>query len=357
MRALVCHIKWNLCLPTGRGYAPRLSMSRRDPSINVPPVGTEAQPGALDCTGEIPPMERTIHVNISTNLADLMLNPRKAEWNPSPAVISTILQKEQFTDLNGSKKPCGDLSSVVLHHVRLSNACSNIPVAVGLKMTGIEENVFSPTAQRFAAILPENAINQSRVLEHSDKSSTQTFASKFPGYTASNLAHRNVYKVESGGVVFAASDHPMIQAIQENAESLGTGHFAPLEGKGSQGLYSIGQEMWDQVLPHVLEQVQSQVRTCDMTGLSVRLSPADYSSWAQVRQKVIETETAGVRANFQRKMRMEANADARHELQTELDAALGEIEDGVDHKQISFSGDVDLKLSFLGSDAAKSAMP
>jgi len=330
-------------------------MSRRDATINSSAHAPEPQLGSFDA-GEVPPLERTIHINISTNLADLMLNPRKAEWNPSPAVISTILQKEQFTDLNGSKEPCGDLSSVVLHHVRLSNACSNIPVAVGLRMTGIEENVFSPTAQKFAAILPENAINQSRVLEHSDKSSTQTFANKFPGYTASNMAHRNVYKVESGGVVFAASDHPMIQAIQENADSLQMGHFAPLEGKGSQGLYSIGQEMWEQVLPHVLEQVQSQVRTCDMTAMRLQIAPADHSSWTQVRQHVVDTETAGVRKNYMRKINSAVDAEAREALKTEMQCSLQEMEDQIDHTKISMSGDVDLKLSFLGSNVAKSML-
>jgi hypothetical protein len=320
-------------------------MSRRDPATNasheIPAPVLQYAPG------EIPPLERVIHVNINTNLADLMLNPRKAGWHPSEAVISTILQKEQFTDLNGTKKPCGDLRSVVLHHVKLTNACSNIPVAVGLRMTGIEEKVFSPTAQKFAAILPENAINQSRVLDHSDKSSTHTFASKFPGYTATNLSQRNVHKVPSQGVVFAAADHPMIQAIQENKECLQMGHFAPLEGQGSQGLYSIGEDMWNHVLPHVLDQVESQVRTCDMTGLNVQITPADHSSWTQVRQQVLATETAALKTAFERKIGLAESAPERDGLRAEMTTALKDYESSIDLQKMTVSGDLELQYKFI----------
>lgn len=325
-------------------------MSRRDATISDTLPDHQATT-TIDHT-KIPALERTIHINISTNLSDLMINPHHAEWNPSESTMAAILQQEQFTDLNGGMEALGDLKSVCLHHVRMTNGCSSIPVAVGLRITGIEETVFSPTAQKFAAILPENAINQSKVLEQGDKKETHIFSNKFPGYTANNLATRHVHHVPSQGVVFCPADHPMVEAIKENEEVLQMGHFAPLTGNGQNGqLYSIGTDVWDHVFPHVLQQVSSQVRSVDMTQMRVQVIPAEYPSWAAVRTAVIATESAATKKSLMRKIADTVDPDQREILKTEMQAALSDIEDSVDNAKMSMTADLNLSYKFLADNS------
>jgi hypothetical protein len=74
------------------------------------------------------PLKRTVAVNIRASLGDLCLRKQKSTWAPSAEALRTIMQQRKFTDLSGTTEAHGDLKSVVLHSMTLSNVSSDFDV-------------------------------------------------------------------------------------------------------------------------------------------------------------------------------------------------------------------------------------
>lgn len=95
------------------------------------------------------------------------------------------VRQRKFTDLSGTAEPQGDLSSIVLHSMKLKHSRSSFPVALGLRATGVDDCTFSSTGEAFSTILlPESESARERVLQTDDVSLAYEFAKKFPGVCA-----------------------------------------------------------------------------------------------------------------------------------------------------------------------------
>ena len=82
-----------------------------------------------------------------------------------PSVRGRRAQRK-FLDLGGSAENQGDLRSVVLHKMTLGAQKSTFPVALGVRMTGVDDKAFSQTGESYSMITMPNAdSHQSRVLQ------------------------------------------------------------------------------------------------------------------------------------------------------------------------------------------------
>lgn len=105
------------------------------------------------------PLKRNMVVSVRASLAELSAQSVKATWSPSQANLKAIFQQRQFVSLQGKSEMQGDLSQVVMHSVTANSVKSSFPVAVGAKMTGVDENTFSSQGIGYSMIVPANQHN------------------------------------------------------------------------------------------------------------------------------------------------------------------------------------------------------
>ena len=74
-------------------------------------------------------------------------------------------------DLGGSAENQGDLKSVVLHKMTLAAHKSTFPVALGIRVPGVDDATFSSTGEPYSTIvLPQSETSTGKVLQADDVS-------------------------------------------------------------------------------------------------------------------------------------------------------------------------------------------
>ena len=127
------------------------------------------------------PLQRKFAVNFRASLAELQAKSVKAVWSPSQENLKSIFQQRQFVSLKGKSEMQGDLRQVVIHSIAANNVLSTFPVAVGARMTGVDENTFSSQGTGFSLIIPANqANNNTTTLQKDDVSIAYDFSQKYP---------------------------------------------------------------------------------------------------------------------------------------------------------------------------------
>ena len=73
------------------------------------------------------------------------------------------------TDLQGNAESQGDLKSIVLHKMAISAQKNTFPVALGVRITGVDDSTFSQTGEAYSAIsLPATDLHTARTLQEDD---------------------------------------------------------------------------------------------------------------------------------------------------------------------------------------------
>jgi hypothetical protein len=174
--------------------------------------GALAEGNNFSTVGPNNPLKRSIVVSISATLAELCNQQKKAVWQPSRENIRSIMQQRKFTSLSGSGEAQGDLKSIVLHDMSVSQVASTFPIALGAKVTGVDNMTYASTGEPYSlVVLPKTTSVQSRLLQKDDVSVAYNFANKFPGYTAQNIATKGIHEVSQRRFVLVAADrecHP-----------------------------------------------------------------------------------------------------------------------------------------------------
>ena len=77
--------------------------------------------------------------------------------------------QRKFTDLSGTSEAQGDLKSIVLHKLEMVAQKSSFPVALGIRITGVDDSTFSQTGESYSAVaLPNADTHISRTLQEDD---------------------------------------------------------------------------------------------------------------------------------------------------------------------------------------------
>merc|ERR1712166_779824 len=235
----------------------------------------------------------------------LCLRANTATWSPpSSEATKSIFQQRKFMDLGGSAENQGDLKSVVLHKMTLGAQKSTFPVALGVRITGVDDSAYSQTGESYSMItMPMADSHVSRVLQEDNTDLAYEFARKFPGYTGE------------------------ISMMPE-------------------GLVKISSGLYETILPMVKQQVESQIKVRDLSHTSVSIAPADYSSWHDVRTELMSEAKTGFKARVEAEL-----SAAQGENLSELKAAFHQeeraIEHMIDHEVHTFSASVDVSYNFL----------
>lgn len=85
-------------------------------------------------------------------------------------------------DLGGDAAKQGDLKSVVVHSISAKSINSTFPIALGTKISGVDEKTFSSIGAPFSMITLPNAKKESAsLLQEDDVSVAYDFAKRYPG--------------------------------------------------------------------------------------------------------------------------------------------------------------------------------
>ena len=89
----------------------------------------------------------------------------------TPEALRTIFQQRKFTSLEGSAEPMGDLKSIVLHNLEITHVKSTFPIALGARISAVDDSTFSSTGEAFShIILPESQSTRVHSLQADDVS-------------------------------------------------------------------------------------------------------------------------------------------------------------------------------------------
>ena len=115
------------------------------------------------------PLRRNIVVSIRASLADLQSKPNKAIWSPNEEALKTIFQHRQFVSLQGRAEMQGNLKQIVMHSVTANSVKSSFPIAIGARISGVDENTFSASGASYSMVIPpEQHSNMSTTLQKDD---------------------------------------------------------------------------------------------------------------------------------------------------------------------------------------------
>jgi len=186
-----------------------------------PDSGHLAEGNSFSVAAPDNPLQRNLVVSIRASLNDLCLQKQKGTWAPSSEALKTIFQQKKFTSLDGSADTQGDLKSIVLHDMKVTHLKSTFPIALGARVSGVDDKTYSSTGEAFSTIvLPHAESTQTKRLQADDVSLAYEFSKKFPGYTSENLSDKGIHEVSQRRFVLVSADHPIISAISENADKL-----------------------------------------------------------------------------------------------------------------------------------------
>lgn len=126
----------------------------------------------FNTTNAAHPLKRTVVVNIRASLNDLCLKKSRATWAPPSAEATrAIFQQRKFTDLQGTSEAQGDLKSVVLHKMAVSSQRNTFPIALGVRIAGVDDATYSQTGEAYSTVaLPATDMHTSRTLQEEDTS-------------------------------------------------------------------------------------------------------------------------------------------------------------------------------------------
>lgn len=285
-----------------------------------------------------------MNVSIRASLNSLCLQKSKSTWAPSAEALKAIFQQKKFTSLDGAADPEGDLKSVVLHSMSCDNVVSTFPIAVGARITGVDDCTFSSTGEAYSMVaLPNTNIANERKLQADDVSLAYEFAKKFPGYTSENLSEKGIHEVSQRRFVLVAADHPIVSAISENADKLQMGEISMMP----EGLVKISQGLYDSILPLVKQQVESQIKVRDFSRAQVSIAPADFATWDDARAELLSEAKRPLKAQLDMELSAAADESAAREIRAGFQSKEAQIEHDIDHRPMEFHLSLGVKYNFL----------
>lgn len=239
---------------------------------------------------------RELHVGIRASIADLSLQGEKGTWAPSTRTLEDIFKQVVYNDLAGKTKAIGDLKSVVLNDISISNISSDFPLALGVNVFSVDNKTYTLNGNGYSVVVPPKGnISAATTLQKDDVNVVMEFAKKFPGYTSNNISSRGVHHVGARKFVLLDPTHPVVTAINDNAERLQTEDIQVLPDD----LVKVTQSVYDELMPHVMDQIKTQVKVRNFQNASVSIQPAEFPNWKSAMDEMdMDASTLDAVRNF-----------------------------------------------------------
>jgi hypothetical protein len=180
--------------------------------------------------------------------------------------------------------------------------------------------------------------------------------------------------------VLVGADHPIVSAISENADKLQTGEITmmpyvyrlpltayrltslpltayrlpltayrlPLDSCHSEGLVKVSQTLYDNILPLVKTQVESQIKVRDMSKTKVVIEPAEFGSWSDARAALVTESIRPLKAKMESDIsKCKGDDDAIEKIRAKFGEDQRDIEHKLDHSPMEVNIALGIEYNFL----------
>jgi hypothetical protein len=159
----------------------------------------------------------------SGSLHDLENEPHLATW-AVPDDMRAIFQSRSRWGPGCKRSPerAGDLSKVIMVKMSIKKVNSTFPCSVALTVAGARGNVYSSSGDQFAYCAMPNECQHSmeKVVLTTSAFVNSEYMRLYPGMTSDKLRTEKIMKPPGAAYTYIAHDHPVIEMIGENAETL-----------------------------------------------------------------------------------------------------------------------------------------
>jgi hypothetical protein len=216
-----------------------------------------------------------------------------------------------------------------------------------VRITGVDDCTFASNGEAFSTIvMPHCDEATERVLQADDCSLAYEFSTKFPGYTSENLDERGVHKVDARRFVLLNADHPMVAAIQENAERMQMGDVSMMP----EGLLKISSSLYESIAPLVKNQVHSQIKVRNFEKTRVTIAPAEFSSWSAARNELVVANKKPLKAQLASELQQWAgDSEKESAIRANFEQKEQAHEHTVDHQPMELHMELTLHYNFLSN--------
>ena len=197
--------------------------------------------------------------------ATYMIQPQHSHMFAAPATL-------------GNSKG-GNANQVVFRNVTLKQVSSSFPVALGVRMTGVEGNVFSGTGESYAhVVFPHTNWTGREVLLTSERGdAADAFREGFPGFNEANLRVVGIGDMHGEPFVFVDARHPLISMIRENQHLLQSNVD---DAERVDGRYlKVDRNVYDICMTQLENQLKLEVPNVDCTQFNISLHRLNGVPW------------------------------------------------------------------------------
>lgn len=243
------------------------------------------------------PYEKTIVVNLDSTVGKLAKG-ESLSFQIGEKAASHIFQTQQYVSIQGKQARQSNIKTAVIKRVDLVGVKSNLPIAIGLNITGVDPKEFvaqGDIGTGYSLVLPPEAeSNIEKTLQENDTQVASQFASEFPGFGPQNIASKGMVASPRGDGWFVEESHPLMAIVQENASELQMAHVQPFENN----MFMVSSHIVDSLMPPLKLQVARQLPCTDLENLTVDAHPTEYPTFAAAFHKVSQNEMAKIDATY-----------------------------------------------------------
>ena len=168
-------------------------------------------------------ISRDFVMHFKGSFNDLHNSPDLATWTV-PEDMQAIFQSRTRWAPNCKKaaERSGDLSKVIMVKMAIKKVDSSFPCSIALTIAGARGNVYAANGDQFCycAMPNERQHTMDKVVLTTSAFVNSEYMRIYPGMTSDKLRTEKIMKPPGQSYTYVAHDHPVIEMIAENAETL-----------------------------------------------------------------------------------------------------------------------------------------
>jgi hypothetical protein len=111
----------------------------------------------------------------------------------------------------------------------------------------------------------------------------------------------------------------------------------------------ISTALYENILPLVKSQVESQIKVRDLSKATVSIQPSEFSSWSDARAELMVEAKRSLKSQLAAELSAAADDNVASEIRAAFAARESAIEQDLDHKPLDLSIELAVDYNFLSA--------
>jgi hypothetical protein len=149
--------------------------------------------------------------------------PQNATWRPLEDAYHIFQSRSRYApNCRRATERQGDLGNVILMGMRIKRVESTFPCQLGLTVAGASGNYYTCNGERYSYAISagESSPTLNTVIATTNPFVNSQYLQTYPGMTAAKLRSEGIMEVPGENYQFVDKQHPIVEMMQENADTL-----------------------------------------------------------------------------------------------------------------------------------------